>query len=909
MKFQSYFLAIAIAFLSLTQMAAAGAFITNGPLNVARSTHTATLLHNGKLLVAGGGTNMVYGSLSGAELYDPATGTWAETGLLAFARFGQSTTMLPNGKVLVAGGADTNSVSLASAEVFDSSTGVWSQVGAMNTPRMYFTVKLLLNGQVLIAGGINYSESNSVGEVLSSCELFDPATGVWTNTGSLSVARQNHTATLLQNGQVLVAGGFDMHVVGISELYDPVTGIWTPTNSMVDPRAVHCATMLPGGTVLAAGGVEQSPFFTYPPNAEIFDPAIGTWASTSNLTVGHYLGSASLLPDGVVLVEGGEGPGNPSITAESYNPITKVWTLESMLNTARQAHTSTVLANGKVILAGGADGGDAGTTSTELFDPAIAPATGTWTNSGSLTTNRAAQTATLLPNGKVLIAGGVDINTADSLSSAELYDPLTSICTSIAPMTTNRWWHTATLLPNGKVLAVGGVGVGGCIGYLSTAEVYDPAKGTWTPAGAMSTYRVLHTATLLPNGKVLIAGGQGDTNQCTIRNLSSAELFDPASGQWAATGAMNDAHEEHTATLLPNGLVLIAGGGGGFVGISSSAELFDPATGRWAVTGTMHDAREDHTATLLPSGKVLVAGGAGVSNYLSSAELYDPATRSWTSTGAMITARGNHKATLLPNGKVLVAGGDTGGALTNAELYDPATGVWTACGPLNSASSLHTATLLLNGKVFLAGGFDDTGGSVSGIELFDTGQGFSNAWQPQITSVTSPLNLANSLTVNGSQFRGISEGSSGNFQDSSTDYPLVQLRSIESGQSIFLGCTNWSATSFSSVPVTNFPPGFALATVFVNGIPSASSIVNISVPVPVAATLTNLQVLTNGAFRFSFSNTPGALFGVLTTTNPALPLTNWTLLGGVAEISPGQFQFTAPLPADGPRRFYRLRAP
>ncbi len=164
------------------------------------------------------------------------------------------------------------------------------------------------------------------------------------------------------------------------------------------------------------------------------------------------------------------------------------------------------------------------------------------------------------------------------------------------------------------------------------------------------------------------------------------------------------------------------------------------------------------------------------------------------------------------------------------------------------------------------------------------------------------------MVITGPQFRGISGASGGNYQDSSSDYPLVQLRSIESGQSTFLLTTNWSTNAFTSLPVWNFPPGYALVTVFVNGIPSTSSIVNITVPVPTAPTLTNVAKLGNGSLQFTFTNSVGALFGALASTNVSLPLSNWTALSGVTEISPGQFQFTDAQATNNSQRFYRVRA-
>src|SRR5205823_48343 len=277
------------------------------------------------------------------------------------------------------------------------------------------------------------------------------------------------------------------------------------------------------------------------------------------------------------------------------------------------------------------------------------------------------------------------------------------------------------------------------------------------------------------------------------------------------------------ATLLPSGKGLVAGGC-----TRSSylrrAELYDPAAGTWTPTGSLGTAREHHTATLLPSGKVLVAGGYDGGSYMSSTELYDPATGRWRRTGTFGTARELHTATLLPSGKVLVAGGYNGGYLSSAELYDPAAGTWAATGSLGTAHATHTATLLPSGKVLVAGGSD--GGYLSSAELYDTGLGFVRPhWQPQIATAISPLELGSSLMLAGSLFQGISQASGGNFQDSSTNYPVVQLRSVDNSQIAVLPVdpiAGWSDTAFTSTPVNDFPPGPALVTVFTNGIPSDS---------------------------------------------------------------------------------------
>jgi hypothetical protein len=276
-------------------------------------------------------------------------------------------------------------------------------------------------------------------------------------------------------------------------------------------------------------------------------------------------------------------------------------------------------------------------------------------------------------------------------------------------MSSTRYRHTATLLPDGKVLVSGGVVPDEWFPWeyaYRTAEVYDPATGTWSPTASMAEERAFHTATLLPDGKVLVAGGSSSSSL-------AAELYDPATGTWSPTGSTAQRRSYHTATLLPNGKVLVAGG-------SSSpltAELYDPATGSWSPTGSMASERTAHTATLLPNGKVLVAGG---SSSPLTAELYDPATGTWSPTGSMASAHQRYTATLLPNGKVLVAGG-IGFPLT--ELYDPATGTWSPTGSMASARADHTATLLPNGKVLVAGKFADFGAPGENAEVYDPATG------------------------------------------------------------------------------------------------------------------------------------------------------------------------------------------
>jgi len=399
------------------------------------------------------------------------------------------------------------------------------------------------------------------------------------------------------------------------------------------------------------------------------------------------------------------------------------------LATARRYHTATLLPNGKVLVAGGVNSGNA-LVSAELYDPA----SGTWTATGSLATARYFHTETLLPNGKVLVAGGFDSSGSNALASAELYDPASGTWTATGSLATARGGPTATLLPNGKVLVAGGYDFGS--GYFASAELYDPASGTWTATGSLVTARQIHTATLLTNGKVLVAGGG---NNPTV--VASAELYDPASGTWTATGSLATARSGHKATLLPNGKVLVAGGNDGSNALAS-AELYDPASGTWSATGSLATARYGHTGTLLPNGKVLVTGGINNSGTLASAELYDPASGTWTATGSLATARRNHTATLLPNGRVLVAAGLDSSlhALASAELYVGDVGQ-------NPSQLLNIATRLkvLTGDNVLIGGFIITGTDPKKVLILGIGPSLAQFFSGSLSDPTLELYQGNTL--------------------------------------------------------------------------------------------------------------------------------------------------------------------
>lgn len=331
----------------------------------------------------------------------------------------------------------------------------------------------------------------------------------------------------------------------------------------------------------------------------------GTAIATGSLAAARAFHTATLLPSGKVLLVGGFDGTFSLASAELYDPAAGTFAATGSLATPRQYHTATLLATGKVLITGGSGFGTT-LASAELYDPA----TGTFTATGSLGAARSDHTATLLPDGRVLVVGGRNVGTY--LTTAELYDPAagTFSPTPSAPLAT-RATHTATPLLNGKVLIAGGFRSSS----LTTAELFDPTTNTFTATGSLATARAYQTATRLANGKVLVVGGAAS---------AVAELYDPATGTFTATGSLVLARDHwHAATLLPTGQVLITGGvgTGSPAPVLSAAELFNPATGLFTATGSMTTLREAHTATTLPSGKVLLAAGAGF-GYMASAEIY-----------------------------------------------------------------------------------------------------------------------------------------------------------------------------------------------------------------------------------------------------------------------------------------------
>ncbi|SDZ23768.1 Kelch motif-containing protein [Amycolatopsis xylanica] len=353
--------------------------------------------------------------------------------------------------------------------------------------------------------------------------------------------------------------------------------------------------------------------------------------------------------------------------------------------------------------------------------------TGAWTVAGEVpAANRGLHqkdAMVRLDSGRVLLAGGTDLDWGAIAATAE-FNPVTGAWETRGALNTGRRLHSLTLLRDGQVLAAGGIF--GPWRYptppTATAELYDPGSGTWTPTTPMREARAVHTATLLPDGRVLVAGGECLRSPDTNGALRTAEIYDPEAKTWTPATPMTDARLGAEAAPLPDGRVLVVGGnlniGGGYTCLAF-CEIFDPrGGGTWTPTGTMTTPRAIHQLTPLPDGSVLATGGycEGVmlgpvfdGHSLASAERYYPETGRWAPAESMPFGRGRHKAVPLPDGRVLVTGGTDeatqASGYASTIIYDPLARVWTGAGGLADGRASFAAVALADGRVLVGGGY------------------------------------------------------------------------------------------------------------------------------------------------------------------------------------------------------------
>jgi hypothetical protein len=819
-------------------------FASAGTLERPRRVHTAAALHDGGVLIVGG-FNASY--VPEAELFD-AAGGFRVTDSLNVPRIRPTATVLRDGRVLVAGGGVTGSFTGTNvAELYDPEAGTFTITDAMGDARTGHVATLLADGRVLVVGGRDETDAP-----VATAEIYDPASGQFSFTGEMAVGRVEPGIATLPDGRVLIVGGSNANVAGgpyllSAEIYDPATGTFGSGGLMATARSRPVTMLLPTGRVLVYGGWANGNVFT----SELYDPATGTFSSTGSTSIEHA--TAGLFPDGKVLVMG-DGPGNPS--GPGYG---------------------------------------------ELYDPAA----GSFSYPLALPfSSRAGATATMLPGGDLLLVSGDD---EDSVHSAELFIAESPAALAVGPTGVARELHTSTLLPDGRVLIAGGRNGDGTHG---SAEIFDPATEDFTPAGSMSVGRYGHAATLLRDGRVLVTGGGSTTT----------EIYDPATNSWSTTGALSPARRYHTATLLADGRVLITGGTYDF-GPMTRADVWDPATGVFTMTDTMDVTRSNHGAVLLHDGRVLVAGGSTSPTDL--VETWDPSTALFTPAGTDLYTRQGARVVLLRDGRVDISGGNAvnGGSVT----FDPETGEFTdgyihsavptshtatvlsddtflLAGGLSPASQTawrhrgsrnaimnrtaenlvvprqnHRATLLKDGRVLVTGGL--SGDSVTNLaEVYVANDNVQESRRPVITSLTPVVCQPASLHALGTNFSSMMTGASGRTSGSEANLPLLRLQRVEGDRTFYARPSSRNATSFDSTTISGLPLGHYRATVISNGISSIEQVIEVSTnaapvigdygnatlvqaqdttvtpsSVPVAGTFTTLTVTASSGFLGTLS--------------------------------------------------------
>jgi len=651
------------------------------PISIGRHRHTATLLSDGNVLVVGGqhsgrGTSSV-------EVYRPRNNTWHNVSSLNHARYNHTATLLNDGRVLVVGGVGGIYVE-NSVEIYDPDKDEWTELADLNMGRYGHQAVILPDGRVIVAGG--YISQNGILRILNNVEFYDPATKSWTEIASMAEPRINHTATLLPNGHLIViAGDSDLFSddVGLASVeildttQDILTTSWQQAASLDTAVQGHAATLLPkssdypDGAVLVSGGLTPDGFTRA--DVLIYDPTIGKWG---------------------------------------------YWQSEVPLTISRYNHTATLLHNNHILMAGGTERDSNNISSavevSELYDLSPETFEGRWSPVAPINTSRYFHTATRLQDERILIVGGVHAGT-----SVEIYDP-TEGAVGTWRLATNieaeRYHHTATLLEDGRTVILGGTNSDGVT--LDSVEVFNPDPqpyGSWEKLPDLKNARYRHQTILLHDGRLLVVGGRGSMETIELYDLT-ASRFNPA---WTDGPPLSFPRDHHTATLLRNGKVLVVGGRLLNGGLLKNVELYDPRQdplGAWKEVSPLHEARGSHSATLLPDGRVLILGGIGDGNeILSSAEIYDPSSNQWQIITPMHSARHFPTASVLDDQTVLVIG--SVGATTSAEVLDLGAsekGIWHMVAPLHLSYARHTATQLANGQILALGSVNQTI-----VEIFD----------------------------------------------------------------------------------------------------------------------------------------------------------------------------------------------
>ncbi|MEK2646228.1 kelch repeat-containing protein [Bdellovibrio sp. BCCA] len=674
-----------------------------------RVLNTATTLQNGKILLAGGALNATNSTvaLSSAEIYDPETGSWSQAASLPQERLNHTATALQDGKVLIVGGAINNSVSttcLNTAALYDPTSNTWSAAASLVTGRCYHSATLLSDGRVMVIGGrTENSLALGISNYLSTAEIYNPATNTWTAAASMTTNRGYHSAILLKNGKVFVVGGRNTSGLLTTALYNPSANSWAAGPSLTKSRKDHTATLLPEGKVVIIGGVDDAGVILS--DTTIYDPSSGPSGTFSNgaaLAVARKSHTATLVGDRVFVI-GGSTTSTVFKDTVIYDPSTNQWqTFADLQSGPRYLHTANIAGNYLVVLGGLSE-------TTYLF-PANTPerlniSTFIWKSEGNMSASRFIPAAALLNNGKVFISGGVSTEpTLTYPTSSDIFDPATGNWKAAAPIPASRARSTATTLPNGKVLVVGGQDDANILG---TTVLYDPDSDSWSAGPSLTHPRSGHVATLLPNGKVLVIGGTGDFAGSVL--IGEAEVYDPSTNTWSSGGTMPVPCFYPSATMVSGGQgkVFVIGGLATPV-YSQAVQIYDVASNTWTSGASLTTGRMGHIAAAI-GGKILVAGGGtNTGGFLNSVEIYDIASNTWQPGPAMSMGRNSAGAATLPDGKILVIGGQVTNlfATSSSEIYDPVANSWSKASRFLNTGRGGFSLFTLPDRILVLGGAD-----------------------------------------------------------------------------------------------------------------------------------------------------------------------------------------------------------
>jgi WD40 repeat protein len=746
---------------------------------VSRRGHSATLLSNGEVLIAGGASGILQG-----ELYDPSSGTFRLTSPMGNERISHRAIRTGSGEVLVVGGVDAQGRGLNTVEVYDPHTGLFSPSGPLSTARIASALALLPDGRVLCAGG------GTTSAALSSTEIWDPATRAFSPSAAMATPRTLVTAVPLHDGGVLVAGGWNAgQPLSSAEVFDPIRGRFDSVSSMMRRRGNAALITLPNGHVLTAGGRDNNGALAY---AEVFDTDTREFSTVGDMSRARAAPMGLLLPSGKPLVTGATGEAfGPS---DFFDARTGQF-LPTPFGPLGDGSTLTLLPSGAALATGGMLAEQSSSSTASVFLPST-----TTVGARELPLGVSGAASVRLADGDVLVLGGVAVllesgsyapyrgtfrfcpetmrfreNAAlpsdvrftggvTLLSDGRVFvadnggfilDPVSNQLT-VPPATAERSQSSAIRLNDGRVLVTGGRSPTG--GTLASAEVYDPGLNSAIPVAPMSVPRCLHASALLPSGEVLVAGGFDPSMPYPEMLRHEAEIFDPATGTFRTTDSTTrtcdqpalrlsdgsvflpcwDGYEifdpvtetfldtpsqpvsSPAAALLEDGRVVMTGGWAGDPP-SRQISVFDPVSRVCSSAGELNLPRVYHNATALGGTRVLVAGGIQTSSQFSvasaTAEVFDVATGQSTLLSPAVDAYAEHAATVLASGQVLVTGGLAHGS-PRAQLVDAENPEVGEVLTMSAARSEHTSTLLRNWKVLITGG-RSWNEAVASAELFD----------------------------------------------------------------------------------------------------------------------------------------------------------------------------------------------